>query len=256
MTLRARVLSLALLACVVAVSSALAGGDTKRITITSTLDGRRVLPLRLHWIVHLHHIRPNQVDEVDYFIDGKKAWDEHQPPYYYGGYGGQLPTTAPWRGGNWLVTSFLAPGIHTFSARVLRLTGAPLTDTVKARVIAAPAPPANLAGAWTRIVTADDVKKAPGTPTGPWTITITSVGWGTGPGDNFDVHYLPNGNVVMGAEVVTPTQQSGAFCGVDPPHTWAVALSADDQSMQLKPVGDDNCDGRVAVMQGTWTRVH
>jgi hypothetical protein len=248
MTAGARILILLLLAGVVAISSALAGGDPKRFTVSSTLDGKRVLPLRIHWIAH-PHIALAQVKEVDYFIDGQRAWTEHHPPYYYGSNEGSY--------GNWLVTSFLKPGLHTFTVRAVTLTNKKATDTVRARVIAAPAPPAHLAGAWTRIVTADDLKKGPpGPPAGPWTITISSVGWATGPGDNFDVRYLGNGNVVMGPEVVTPSQQSGAFCGVDPLHPWTVALSADDQSMRLDPVGQDNCGDRVAIMQGTWTRVH
>jgi hypothetical protein len=269
MSARARVLTVALLAVVVAVSSALAGADAKRFTVASSLDGKRVLPLRIHWIAHPHNI-PGQVAEIDYFIDGKKAWDEHQPPYYYGGYGGQLPGGAPWRGGNWLVTSFLKPGLHTFTVRALTLAGRRATDTVKARVIAAPPPPASFAGTWTRIVTPDDLKKGPpGPPAGPWTLHITSVGWG-GDGspstsapdatgwagsDRWDVRYLPNGNLVMGPEIVTPKQQSGGFCGVDPPHTWTVGLSADDQSMRLDPLGTDACGVRVPLLQGTWTRV-
>jgi hypothetical protein len=48
MNLRTRALALALLAGVVAVSSALAGGDPKRFTVSSTLDGKKVLPLRIH----------------------------------------------------------------------------------------------------------------------------------------------------------------------------------------------------------------
>jgi hypothetical protein len=93
-------------------------------------------------------------------------------------------------------------------------------------------------------------------PAGRCTITVGKVAWATGPGDNFDVRYLADGNVVVGPEIDTPIRQSGAVCGVDPLHTWTVALSADDQSMRLDPVGQDNCGDRVAIMQGTWTRVH
>ena len=93
-------------------------------------------------------------------------------------------------------------------------------------------------------------------PAGRRTITVDKVGWATGPGDNFDVRYLADGNVVMGPEIDTPIRQSGAVCGVDPLHTWTVTLSADDQTMQLNPLGRDGCGDRVAVMQGTWTRAH
>jgi hypothetical protein len=248
MSIGKRVLAAALLACVVAVSSALAGGDTKRLTVTSTLDGKTVLPLRIAWIAQ-PQIALKQVAQVDYLIDGQLAWIEHSPPYYYGGNHGH--------DSNWLVTSFLKPGLHTFAVKAVTTNGRSASDTVKARVIAAPPPPAKLAGAWTRMVTADDLKKgAKGPPAGRWTITISKVGWATGPGDNFDVRYLPNGNVVMGPEVDTLTRHSGAFCGVDPLHTWTVVLTADDKTMQLNPVGADSCGDRLAILQGTWTRAH
>jgi hypothetical protein len=248
MSFRARVLTVSLLAGVVAVSSALADGDAKSFTVTSSLDGKTVLPLRLHWIAQ-PHIPVPQVKEVDYLIDGRRAWVEHHAPYYYGSNEGNY--------GNWLVTSFLKPGLHTFAVQALSTSGQKATDTVKAKVIAAPAPPAKLAGAWTRIVTAADLTKGPkGPPPGRWTITISKVGWATGPGDDFDVRYLPNGNVVMGPEIDTLNRHSGAFCGVDPLHTWTVALSSDDKSMQLNPLGADSCGDRLAILQGTWTRVH
>ena len=249
MRVRTQVLLLVLLATVVAVSSALARGDPKRFTVTSTLDGKTVLPLRIRRRARPQHVALAQVREVDYLIDGRRAWTEHHPPYYYGSNEGAY--------GNWLVTSFLSPGVHRFTVRAVTRSGKRATDTLKARVVPAPSPPAKLAGAWTRIVTAADLKKGPpGPPAGRWTITVTSLGWATGPGDNFDVRYLPNGNVVMGPEVDTPSRQSGAFCGVDPLHEWRVALSADDQSMTLDPVGHDGCGDRVAILQGTWTRVH
>jgi hypothetical protein len=248
MTARKRVLMVGLLTCVVAVSSALASGDPKPFTVSSTLDGKTVLPLRIAWIAH-PRIALKQVARVDYLIDGHLAWIEHSPPYYYGGNHGH--------DSNWLVTSFLKPGLHTFTVEALTTDGQSASDTIKARVLAAPPPPAKLAGAWTRMVTTDDVKKGPkGPPPGRWTITISSIGWATGPGDDFDVRYLPNGNVVMGPEIDTLTRHSGAFCGVDPLHTWTVALTADDKSMQLNPVGSDNCGDRLAILQGTWTRVH
>jgi hypothetical protein len=259
--MRHRLVTIIVSAFVVAVSSALAGGDANAFTVSSSLDGKTVLPLRIAWIAQ-PQIALKQVARVDYLIDGHLAWIEHSPPYYYGGNHG--------RNSNWLVTSFLKPGLHTFTVRALTLAGRRATDTVKARVIAAPPPPASFAGTWTRIVTPDDLKKGPpGPPAGPWTLHITSVGWG-GDGspstsapdatgwagsDRWDVRYLPNGNLVMGPEIVTPKQQSGGFCGVDPPHTWTVGLSADDQSMRLDPLGTDACGVRVPLLQGTWTRV-
>jgi hypothetical protein len=246
--MRTRFATMIFLVFAIAASSALAGSDAKSFTVTSSLDGKTVLPLRIRWIAQ-PNIPVEQVKEVDYLIDGHRAWVEHHAPYYYGSNEGNY--------GNSLVTSFLKPGQHSFTVQALTTSGQKATDTVKARVLAAPPPPAKLAGAWTRIVTPDDLKKGPaGPPAGPWTITITSIGWATGPGDDFDVRYLPNGNVVMGPEIDTLTRHSGAFCGVDPLHTWTVALSADDKSMQLNPLGTDTCGDRLAILQGTWTRAH
>jgi hypothetical protein len=245
MKLRTRIVLTASLLLAVAAPSTVAA-VTSSFTVTSTLDGKTVLPLRIHWIASPRSA-PGKIVAVDYSIDGRRAWTEHHAAYYYGGNEGNY--------GNWLVTSFLAAGEHTFTVTAHASTGAVAIDTIKARVVAAPAPPPKLAGKWTRIVTAADLKKGPkGPPAGRWTITVDSIGWATGPGDHFDVRYLASGNIVMGPEVDTPAKQAGGFCGIDPLHTWTVSLSPDDRTVVLNPVGHDACGDRVAVMQGTWTR--
>ena len=111
MRVRTQVFLLVLLSAVVAVSSALAGGDPKPFTVTSTLDGKTVLPLRIRWQAHPQHVPLAQIREVDYLIDGRRAWVEHHPPYFYGSNEGNY--------GNWLVTSFLSPGVHRFTVRAV-----------------------------------------------------------------------------------------------------------------------------------------
>ena len=101
MTPRKRLLALVLLAGVVAVSSALAGRSDTGLTVTSTLDGKTVLPVRIQWIATPENAQ--NVSEVDYFIDGFHAWTEHKAPYYYGS------------DNNRLVTSFLKPGLMVLS---------------------------------------------------------------------------------------------------------------------------------------------
>jgi hypothetical protein len=96
---RTRVLSLVLLVAVVAVSSALAGGGQNHFTATATLDGKRVLPLRIRWRPRPEHVALARVNEVDYVIDDRRAWVKHHPPYHYGSNEGNY--------GNWLVISFL-----------------------------------------------------------------------------------------------------------------------------------------------------
>ena len=81
MITRARILSLALLAGVVAGSSALAGSNDSSFPVTSSLDGKTVLPVRSHWIAD-PKLDPaqGQVTEVDYLIDGYHAWSAHNAP--------------------------------------------------------------------------------------------------------------------------------------------------------------------------------
>src|SRR5207253_1121423 len=79
----------------------------------------------------------------------------------------------PWPFGgndNSLVATFLKPGLHNFYVRAITSDGQVANDNDTARVIAAPKPPAKLAGAWTRNAT-----------TGRWTTMIGSIGWETGP---------------------------------------------------------------------------
>jgi len=229
MNIRARVLAIAMLAGVVAVSSALAGSGTARtLTVTSTLDGKSALPLRSPWIAHPQ--AGQAIAEVDFFIDGFHAWTARTSPWYYGGFG------------NSLVTTFLKPGIHKFVVRAVAPSGEVATDTVMASVLRAPPPPRRLAGTWKRR---------------QFTLTISKVGWATGPSNDVDVQYLAGGRVLIGPEVMDRPEQSGTFCDlVDQPHRWVAVSEANDRSITLTPVGTDPCTTRVSVLRGTWTRVH
>jgi hypothetical protein len=229
MTRRARFLALALLTGVVAVSSALAGRSDTSFTVTSTLDGKTVLPVRMQWIATPQNAQ--NVSEVDYFIDGYHAWTEHKAPYVYGS------------DNNLLVTSFLKPGLHTFTDNQVA------TDTVKAQVVAPPAPPAKLAGTWT-LKKATHAQRPPVT-----TFTITAKGWTIGPNFRLDAQYLPSGNVLLGTLIIDRPEQVDNVCGAQPAqHKWHVALSADGKKIELDPIGSDPCQSRLATLQGTWTR--
>jgi len=229
MTARSRVLALALLTGVVAVSSALAGRNNNSFTITSSLDGKTVLPVRSHWIAY-QKLDPaqGQVAEVDYLIDGYQAWIAHSPPWYYGDKC------------NWLVTSDLKPGMHAFTVRAVSSHNQVAIDKFQARVIAPPRPPAKLAGRWIRA---------------GHTLWIAKNGWVIGPNQAVDVQYLPNGGIVLGTLIIDRPEQQPA-CGPNPPQTYKVTLSARDKRMQLAPIGSDPCSIRAATFKGTWTRAH
>ena len=100
----------AVAAGIVATSAALAQSGAAGFTVHSSLDGKTVLPLRIHWIAH-PQLPSAQVKEVDFLIDGRLGWVEKKTPYVYAD------------DGNWLVTSILMPKKHTFTVRVVSTTG-------------------------------------------------------------------------------------------------------------------------------------
>jgi hypothetical protein len=220
---------LVFLAFVAAVSSALARSDASTFTVTSSLDGKTVLPLRSHWIAY-PQLDPSQgqVAEVDYFIDGFHSWTTHSSPWYFGD------------NGNWLVTTILPPGLHTFTVRAVVSPDKVAVDKFQARVVAPPRPPARLAGSWSRAGR---------------TLFIAKTGWTIGANQIFDARYLGNGNVALGPEVIDRPEQPST-CGTNPPQSWKVTLSASRKLMELRPIGSDPCRARLAVMRGTWKRVH
>jgi hypothetical protein len=230
MTARSRVLALALLTGVVAVSSALAGRNDSSFTVTSSLDGKTVLPVRSHWIAYPKlDSAQGQVAEVDYLIDGYHAWTAHSAPWYYGDKG------------NWLVPSDLKPGLHAFTVRALTADNQVAIDKFQARVVAPPQPPAKFAGRWTR--------------GGRQMLLIARNGWVIGPNQVVDVQYLRSDNVLLGSLIIDRPEQQPA-CGTNPPQTYKVTLTAGDKRMQLAPIGSDPCSIRAATFKGAWTRTH
>lgn len=221
--------------------------------VTSTLDGKKVLPLRIRWKA-TPHISTSQVKKVEFLIDGHWLWTEHSAPYYYGGNEGNR--------GNWLITSFLKPGRHTFTARVFTIGGPTESDNVQARVIQAPPPPSELAGTWKHHLSSSTCKAARGfcDKNGDHSASITILGWGTPPGDFWDARYESGTRVVFGPWLILPHMSAGArlggFCnGIDPYHAWTYTIASDDQSFQVHPIGTDSCPDRQNLLEGTWTRV-
>jgi hypothetical protein len=121
-----------------------------------------VVPHRTHWLA-FPHLPGTFATRVDFLIDGKVRWIERNPPYTYSDDDG------------FLVTSFLSPGRHRFTVRVRTIDGRVVSDTVRARMLPAPTPPAQLAGKWQRDV-AQAVPADPGAsagdsvPAGTWTL--------------------------------------------------------------------------------------
>ena len=236
--------------------------------LRTSLDGKTVLPHRIRWLGYPLLPR-NKVRKVAFLIDGKVRWIEHHPPYSYSDDGG------------YLVTSWLSAGAHRFTVRATSFTGAKASKTVVARVIAAPKPPAELAGTWQRDI-ADEV---PGpsdprcgpdpVPAGRWTLVferrwIETVFPGkfhrekskqTSFGYIIDNDWVPGPNTfeVDGSVTIQvfhdDDQRGGWWClpgGPGAKYSWAVH----GNTLSLAPVGgQDKNEQRGAVFTGKWTRV-
>jgi hypothetical protein len=229
-----------------------AAGPAK-LSVTSSLDGRTTLPIRIHWQA-FPSAPAADVSEVDFLIDGTLGWVEQETPYFYGS------------DGNWLVTSFLTPGEHSFTVRVITTDGHTATDTVNASAAAPPAPPAALRGVtWTRQITAADVRKATSgqpPPPGSWRLRISPTGWQLhdpkGGGLLFDVGYGPTGSLQMRPTIEFPpypNSNDGGFCrDTDPVWAWTYSLGDNGNTITLRPVGHDPCGDRIAILAGAWRR--
>jgi len=243
------------LVSVAGISSALAAATpaTQRtLSVHSTLDGKKVLPHRIHWIAR-PQIPSRRVVAVDFLIDGKKLWVEHHSPYYYGD------------DGNYLVTSFIKPGMHTFTVKVLTSDGKRASDTVKARVVPAPAPPQALAGTWKGFVPQG---RPPSPPSGNWRLVIDSVGWHiydtSGGGNLIDVAYPSDDLVEVRTGMATghPHSDLNGWCNGTPGSAARYHWSVQGADLHFTFAGGKPCPGFtrfLAQLNGSttpsWTRV-
>ena len=238
------------IASVIAASSAFAAGSSRKpFTVSSTLDGKTVLPHRIHWLA-FPKLPRSRVAEVDFLIDGRLSWVERNPPYTYGD------------DRNWLVTSWLAPGRHRFTVRVKATNGATAQRTTIATVLPTPPAPAELTGAWQRTVTQEEA--GPDTPAGTWVLTVDNTGWKIrdplGTGNFVDVAYLPDGRLEASGGIWTRPHndyEGNGWCidtNVPVDYRWAV--SADTLMLMLD--GPDGCGDPTAkqhfIWAGAWTR--
>jgi hypothetical protein len=263
------------LVAVVGLVAAVATATSTPFKVSSTLDGKTVLPHRIHWLGY-PSLAHSKVARVEFLIDGRLAWVEHGAPYVYGSdENGQKE--------GYLVTSWLSPGKHHFVVRAVATNGSTATDTVVARILPAPAPPADLAGSWTRTVDTTGVPKpgSAGNPTdtivaaGRWTITFEKR-WvhdqapGTfvfpksnkdGTGFVFLDDYTATANRISVAGEVIMHQvrdnlaEGGFWCYPNGPgatYNWSVT----GDTLTLAPIGGhDACGVRGAVWSGQWTRI-
>ena len=224
--------------------------STVKLTVTSTLDGLTALPHRIRW--QAFPSGPSSgVSEVDYLIDGKLRWVEHNAPYFYGS------------DGNYLATSFLAPGAHTFTVRAIWANGKTAASAVRAQVSPAPMPPTALAGTWRRFQGQMDPSSP---PAGYWRLVISSVGWAiydtSGGGNLLDVAYPSPGllEIRQGMFTLPDSQLEGnGWCNNEPGPTVRIRYAVQGTTLTFTPIGPLGCGGTDYVTgshwRGNWTRV-
>jgi hypothetical protein len=258
------------LVLLVGLAAAAASPSKPPFKVSSTLDGKTVLPHRIHWRGS-PSLPSTSIAEVDFLIDGKIKWIEHKAPYSYSEDDG------------YLVTSWLTPGRHRFTVRAKASDGRKAEDTVFARVIPAPEPPAALAGPWQRNVDASTRPASAGCclPSGVYTLVFERR-WiqarfpgdfrkGSGPDDSIntghgwinDSDWTPGSTSFHVQGAVTfrifddgpfGDQEGGAWCEMGGPgadYTWSIS----DNTLRLAPIGVDRCADRALVWTGRWTRV-
>lgn len=227
---------------VAAAGSAIASRSTT-FAVASTLSERSVLPHRIRWL-GTPTLPPAKIREVYFTIDGRRAWTEHHAPYSYG------------YDGNYLVTSWMRPGAHSFAVVAVATDGRRAMTISRARTSAPHPPPNAIAGRWQR--------RAPATAsgsTGMWTLTVTSLGWrfldpSRRQGALIDVAYLSPNRLEARGGIATrdhDPRENNSWC--DEPfqpvqYHWGV--SADRLTLTL--AGARRCDGQSAVWVGAWTR--
>lgn len=256
-------LGLLVSACSSSGSSPAAGSGTPNasrssapLTVNSTLEGHAVLPHRIHWQA-LPSVPGADVAEVDFLIDGQVFWVEHNAPYYYGG------------DDNYLVTSFLTPGPHTFTVKVITAADQSATQTVTATVPVAPAPPAALTGTWWTFQSGGPSGSG-SPPAGYWRLVVSSADWRiydtAGTGDTLDVIYPAPGVLVFQTGMATGhpmfgTQQGApgaldlnGWCNNDPGSPVRYHWSVTAGRLSLQYVTGQACQGFNGFMTSAWSR--
>jgi hypothetical protein len=242
------------------------------LAVKSSLDGKTTLPSYLYWTATTN-APASSISDVNFLIDGKLRWAEQQAPYVYGS--GAIGHEG------FLFTSWLTPGEHHFTVSVTETNGTKSSDSVTARVLPAPEPPAALAGAWKRVVTAQDAQKAQpqygqAPPLGEWKLVFDRVGaWELVPGgpgivNGYDaehgiIHvYAPiqmtppaadnsgyGGVNKFGHHILTSGGTDCTNAGPFGTYNWVVAGA----TLTLTAI-HEGCPDRAAVWEGTWTRTN
>jgi hypothetical protein len=222
------------------------GGGRATFAVTSTLSGKHVLPHRIHWLGK-PTLPASAIREVDFLIDGKLSWVEHHSPYTYG------------YDGNYLVTSWMKPGLHSFRLVAVATNGRRASTISQARTPAPKPAPPDLAGDWHRELSAAEAHGSG--PPGIWTLIIDNVGWRIldptrRHGALIDVAYLSSNSLEARGGIATRNQdprENNPWCD-EPFEPVRYHSRVTARQLMLTVVPPKRCDGQSSVFSGTWTK--
>ncbi len=249
--MRPSIVTVLVLAAVAGTLAPYGAARRSAFTVHSSLDGLMAIPRRIHWTASTS-LPPTKIEHVVFKVDGRSVWVEHRAPYYYG------------QDGNWLVTTWLKPGLHRFAVEAFTTSGERAADEVRARTSPTPPPPANLVGRWQRTIQPGETPKQ--TPPGVWKLMVDASGWRikapAEPGYSLiDALYLGGGRVQLRTGIYTTADDrfgGNGFCvASSPPVTYRWSVVGDTLTLAL--AGADRCGGPGAaqhlVVAATWQRV-
>jgi hypothetical protein len=235
--------SAALGAVAIAATASAVGAETRSFTVSSTLSSTRVLPHRIHWLGK-PNMPPAKIREVDFIIDGRRAWVEHNAPYTYG------------YDGNYFVTSWMKPGVHTFTVVAVATDGRRAMSVSRAQTSAPKSPPRALGGSWQR-----RISTAAATQAGTWSLMIGPIGWrvlspARTEGALIDVAYLSSNIVEARGGIATRDHdplENNPWCD-EPFAPVRYHWRATANRLTLTLAGPKRCDGQSRVWAGNWRR--
>lgn len=240
-------------------SSASVAADT---SVTSSIKTGAVLRKALHWNAAVKAADGVMVTQVDFLIDGRVRWTEHEAPYQFNE--GRL--FAPWP---------LGGGKHRLAVNVVASGGSTAASTAVDVQVKVPPMSGLPVGSYRRTVTAADQKRVKPyrdfehgafgetTPTGQWSLTVRQDGvllldevphpHGT---DAYHVPFAGTGQRITiydSAGWLQPNPERGnMFCEPEKPSDYQWSLSG--STLTLKAL-EHVCADRDIALVGSWHRV-
>jgi hypothetical protein len=207
------------------------------LTVTSSIADGTSLATPMTWVATVAGQLTAPVDRVEFLIDGRLAWTEHNPPYFFND------------DGNMLIPSVLDPGSHHLVIDVYTAAG-PVATATATVTTSRPVVPASLAG-----------KTFSHQPEGgpAWRYTFGADGVirfddASGSGGTEAFIATPDGELTLygPANWIVAEDRRGSFCD-GPEGITTMKWHMSGQDLTLSPMGlADRCPDRATNLTGAY----